>query len=91
MITEIILIVGLLCGLLLATLAFADVLADMSIGNAGLFNLALAIFSVLYVVAFFIYAFSPKAIDVYRGDTTLKITYTDSIPTDTIVVWKQKN
>lgn len=30
----------------------------------------------------------PKAIDVYRGKTTLKITYEDNIPVDTIVVFK---
>lgn len=30
----------------------------------------------------------PKAIDLYRGDAEVKIVYTDSIPTDTIVVWK---
>ena len=30
----------------------------------------------------------PTAIDVYRGKTTLKITYKDSIPVDTIVVFK---
>lgn len=31
----------------------------------------------------------PKPIDVYRGKTTLKITYVDSIPQDTLVVWKE--
>lgn len=30
----------------------------------------------------------PQAIDVYRGKTTLKITYKDSIPIDTVVVFK---
>lgn len=30
----------------------------------------------------------PKPIDVYRGKTTLKISYVDSIPQDTLVVWK---
>lgn len=30
----------------------------------------------------------PKPIDVYRGKTTLKITYVDSIPQDTLVIWK---
>ena len=30
----------------------------------------------------------PKAIDVYRNKTTLKITYIDSIPQDTTVVFK---
>ena len=30
----------------------------------------------------------PEAIDVYRGNTELKITYIDTIPQDTVVVWK---
>ena len=32
----------------------------------------------------------PKAIDVYKGNTTLEITYKDSVPIDSIVVWKDK-
>lgn len=31
----------------------------------------------------------PKAIDVYRGRTTLQITYKDNIPIDTVVVFKK--
>ena len=31
----------------------------------------------------------PKAIDVYRGKTTLEITYKDKVPIDSIVVWKK--
>ena len=32
----------------------------------------------------------PRSIDVYRNKTTLKIKYdTDSIPQDTIVIWKK--
>jgi hypothetical protein len=27
-------------------------------------------------------------LDVYRGKTTLEITYKDSIPVDSVVVWK---
>ena len=30
----------------------------------------------------------PSAIDVYRGKTTLEITYRDSIPVDSTVVFK---
>lgn len=32
----------------------------------------------------------PKAIDVYRGKTTLEITYRDNIPVDSVVVFKDK-
>jgi hypothetical protein len=31
----------------------------------------------------------PKPIDVYRGKTTLQITYKDNIPIDTVVVFKK--
>ena len=30
----------------------------------------------------------PSAIDVYRGKTTLQVTYKNNVPTDTIVVYK---
>ena len=32
---------------------------------------------------------NPQAIDVYRGRTTLEITYKDSIPVDSTVVFKE--
>lgn len=32
----------------------------------------------------------PRAIDVYKGKTTLEITYKDRVPIDTTVVWKNK-
>ena len=32
----------------------------------------------------------PKAIDVYKGRTTLEITYKDGIPIDSVVVFKDK-
>ena len=33
---------------------------------------------------------TPTAMDVYQGKTTLEITYRDSIPVDSIVVFKDK-
>ena len=33
---------------------------------------------------------NPSPIDVYRGHTTLQITYKDTIPVDTVVVWKDE-
>lgn len=32
---------------------------------------------------------TPTAIDVYQGKTTLEITYRDSIPVDSVVVFKK--
>jgi TRAP-type C4-dicarboxylate transport system permease small subunit len=36
------------------------------------------------------YSLSIPAIDVYRGKTTLEITYKDNIPIDSVVVYKNK-
>jgi hypothetical protein len=33
---------------------------------------------------------TPTALDVYQGNTTLEITYRDSIPVDSVVVWKDE-
>ena len=33
---------------------------------------------------------TPTAIDVYRGKTTLEITYRDSVAVDSVVVYKMK-
>ena len=32
----------------------------------------------------------PTPMDVYQGKTTLEITYKDSIPVDSVVVWKEE-
>ena len=33
---------------------------------------------------------TPTALDVYRGNTTLEITYRDSVAVDSVVVYKMK-
>jgi hypothetical protein len=33
---------------------------------------------------------TPSAIDVYRGKTTLEITYKGGVPVDTVVVFKER-
>ena len=52
--------------------------------------------SVLLVIAFIGEAFiiydinnTPTALDVYRGNTELRITYEGKIPVDTIVIYKK--
>lgn len=46
--------------------------------------------TVMVFFAFCEYSNSPNAIDVYRGKTTLEITYKDSIPVDSVVVFKER-
>lgn len=53
----------------------------------------LGIFTGCSMIAIFLiiaYLCRPKAIDVYRDKTTLEITYKNSVPIDTVVVWKGK-
>ena len=33
---------------------------------------------------------NPSAIDVYKGNTTLEITYRDGVPIDSVVIFKDK-
>lgn len=49
-------------------------------------------FSIIFTGVFIDYKHkdNPTALDVYQGKTTLEITYRDSIPVDTIVVFKEE-
>lgn len=44
------------------------------------------VLAVLFIIEFD----RPQAIDVYKGKTTLEITYRDSIPVDSTVIFKHK-
>ena len=57
--------------------------------SVNIMNFILHCFAIIMVFgAFAMYSNSPNAIDVYRGKTTLEITYKDSIPVDSVVVFK---
>ena len=46
------------------------------------------ILTFIIFVLVIIYMTEPRAINVYRGNTTLEITYKNGIPIDSTVVWK---
>ncbi len=48
--------------------------------------IALGTFCIICLITFH----EPKAIDVYRGKTTLQVTYQDTVAIDSIVVFKNK-
>lgn len=59
------------------------------------FNYFITFSAILLILTGFILVMNlhvdgPTAIDVYRGKTTLQITYKDSIPVDSVVVFKNK-
>ena len=41
-------------------------------------------------VILFVHDDHPNAMDVYRGKTTIKITYKDGVPVDSVIVFKVK-
>ena len=55
--------------------------------SEGLMLLSVAVFFLLLKIAYN-QTSKPTAMDVYQGKTTLEITYKDSIPVDSVVVWK---
>ena len=60
---------------------------DVPDGNVIVFYSFILSLGILILLAFSLN--EPKAIDVYRGKTTLEITYKDKIPIDSTVVWKK--
>lgn len=45
-------------------------------------------FMAIFIIC--ICSYIPPAIDVYRGKTTLEITYKDGVPVDSVVVFKER-
>lgn len=58
------------------------------IGIGIIVGLLIMLLSVTIAFACFPDKVSPSAIDVYRGRTTLEITYKDGNPVDSVVVYK---
>ena len=50
--------------------------------------LVFATYLLVFILQHIIERKSPPAIEVYRGNTTLEITYRDGIPIDRVVVYK---
>ena len=50
----------------------------------------LTVSSLVVFILFLILMGKPRAIDVYKGRTTLEITYKNGVSIDSTVVWKSK-
>ena len=48
------------------------------------------ILNIIIAICLIINLRKPKAINVYQGNTTLEITYKESTPIDSVVVWKDR-
>lgn len=74
--------------LLIIVLAVLDEELDSTFKIIIMGAWAVGIIGTMLMVSY-IYESTPKAIEVYQGKTTLEITYRDSIPVDSVVVYKK--
>ena len=51
------------------------------------FSITLFVLSFISCILLCIHLMKPTAIDVYKGKTTLEITYRNGVPVDSTVVW----
>ena len=58
--------------------------------DATIGGLAISCICFYMGLIFFCFNGKPSALDVYKGNTTLEITYKDGIPVDSVVVFKDK-
>ena len=73
-------------GLIFCVTGFVLGLDDESNCYVGLIGCGITIIISLVIIATKVD--EPTALDVYQGKTTLEITYKDSIPIDSVVVFK---
>ena len=78
-------IIGLVCGFLVALIG--SIQEKMPTVVFGIFLVCFNVFT-LYMNTKKDDPLTPTALDVYRGRTTLQITYKDSVAIDSVVVFK---
>ena len=86
-------IIALVMIIILFVCSIAILIVNEILEDTNFTRTILCIFTCCSMIAIFLiiaYLCKPKAIDVYRDKTTLEITYKNSVPIDTVVVWKGK-
>ena len=73
--------------LLLSVLCIIDIIKGNGF-ETNFFIYTLFVYSFLVFILSLSCVYKPSALDVYRGKTTLEITYKDKVPVDSTVVWK---
>ena len=73
--------------LLLSVLCIIDIIKGNGF-ETNFFIYTLFVYSFLVFILSLSCVYKPSAMDVYRGKTTLEITYKDKVPVDSTVVWK---
>ena len=86
---EILVILVTLVFLLVTLIMGVESLSRDNYDFVGFTLIASIVLAFIILVATLCLKDNPKAIDVYRGSTTLEITYRNGMPIDSTVVWKR--
>ena len=83
---------GIFASFLLLLLCFIWNVLSKDIDNRAISCFCAIIVGVMLTVVIIDYKHkdNPTALDVYEGKTTLEITYRDTIPVDSVVVFKEE-
>ena len=87
----ILIVIALICLIMLLAmliLCITDIISGKGGPDGNFITVYSFIFSFIIFVLLLFQLDKPKAIDVYKGKTTLEITYKDRVPVDSTVVWK---
>ena len=87
-----VIIVGILICVLVILTAFVGRNSSCDFDNGVIMggSIAMLITIEVYLLADIIGKQKPSALDVYRGNTELEITSVNGVPTDSVVVFKEK-
>ena len=89
----ILIVIALICIImLLATLILCikDIISSKSEPDGKFVTIYSFIFSFIVFILLLLQVDKPTAMDVYKGKTTLEITYKDGVPVDSTIVWKNR-
>ena len=87
----ILIVIALICTILLLAmliLCITDIISGKSEPDGSFITVYSFIFSSIILILLLFQLNKPNAMDVYRGKTTLEITYKDKVHVDSTVVWK---
>lgn len=87
----ILIVIALICLIILLAmliLCITDIVSGKSEPDGKFITVYSFIFSFIVFILLLLQVNKPTAMDVYRGQTTLEITYKDKVPVDSTVVWK---
>lgn len=84
-------VLTIICVICIIIIVILAAFLDMNEGGSTIIGILLGvIISTLTLTIIQEVGKSIKPIDVYRGKTTLEITYQDTIAVDSLVIWKEE-